>query len=199
MGYGYVHRTFTESKRHYIFHATIAYHRWLPKLQFCRPFRKGEYSQGEYSPPFFKQGGAGKGRRERVSPEARAGMQALSRQLNNPVAELQAYADYWAKCIEDGSAPFCICAMLAAELPTLPSEVASEVTGHFADLSGWLTELLQRGEREKCFTVRSTHASEAGQLMATVHGAMLAARAFNDAKVFQQIVQPVIDNILVSD
>jgi TetR/AcrR family transcriptional repressor of nem operon len=35
--------------------------------------------------------------------------------------------------------------------------------------------------------------------MATVHGAMLAARAFNDAKVFQQIVQPVIDNILVSD
>ncbi|KZP54313.1 TetR/AcrR family transcriptional regulator [Enterobacter ludwigii] len=131
--------------------------------------------------------------------EARAGMQALSHQLNNPVAELQAYADYWAKCIQDGSAPFCICAMLAAELPTLPPEVASEVTGHFADLSGWLTELLQRGEREKCFTVRSTHASEAGQLMATVHGAMLAARAFNDAKVFQQIVQPVIDNILVSD
>ncbi|MCL6721505.1 TetR/AcrR family transcriptional regulator [Klebsiella sp. T2.Ur] len=47
--------------------------------------------------------------------EARAGMQALSHQLNNPVAELQAYADYWAKCIQDGSAPFCICAMLAAE------------------------------------------------------------------------------------
>lgn len=70
--------------------------------------------------------------------EARAGMQALSHQLNNPVAELQAYADYWAKCIEDGSAPFCICAMLAAELPTLPPEVASEVTGHFADL--WLAD-----------------------------------------------------------
>lgn len=198
MGYGYVHRTFTESKRHYIFHPTIAYHRWHRSFSFADLSEKVNIRKAVFTTI------SSKAELVRVvvseyRQEARAGMQALSRQLNNPVAELQAYADYWAKCIQDGSAPFCICAMLAAELPTLPPEVALEVTGHFADLSGWLTELLQRGEKEKCFTVRSTHASEAGQLMATVHGAMLAARAFNDAKVFQQIVQPMIDNILVSD
>ncbi len=131
--------------------------------------------------------------------EARSGMQALSSQINNPVAELQAYVDYWATCIRDGSAPFCICVMLAAELPTLPPEVAAEVTGHFTDLTEWLTDVLRRGEREKCFNIRAALSSEAGSLMATVHGAMLAARAFGDADVFQKIVQPVLDNIMLTD
>lgn len=130
--------------------------------------------------------------------EARMGMQALSRQINNPVAELQAYADYWSTCIRDGSSPFCICVMLAVELPTLPPEVAAEVSGHFTDLSDWLTSLLIRGESEHLFQFRGTASAEARLLMATVHGAMLAARAFNDADVFQQIVQPVIDNITLS-
>ena len=46
--------------------------------------------------------------------EARAGMQAMTRQMNDPLAELQAYVDYWATCIREGSSSFCICAMLSA-------------------------------------------------------------------------------------
>ncbi|MEX0557697.1 TetR/AcrR family transcriptional regulator [Raoultella terrigena] len=46
--------------------------------------------------------------------EARAGMQAMTRQMNDPLAELQAYVDYRATCIREGSSPFCICAMLSA-------------------------------------------------------------------------------------
>ena len=38
--------------------------------------------------------------------EARAGMQAMTRQMNDPLAELQAYVDYWATCIREGSSPF---------------------------------------------------------------------------------------------
>lgn len=127
--------------------------------------------------------------------EARAGMQAMSRQMNNPVTELQAYVDYWATCIREGSSPFCICAMLAVELPTLPPEIASEVTGHFSDLTDWLASLLRRGESEKRLRISGTPADEASLLMATVHGAMLSARAFNDADIFRRIVQPLIDNI----
>ncbi|MEF3091753.1 TetR/AcrR family transcriptional regulator [Raoultella sp. WB_B2P2-3] len=127
--------------------------------------------------------------------EARAGMQAMSRQMNNPVAELQAYVDYWATCIREGSSPFCICAMLAVELPTLPPEIASEVTGHFSDLTDWLASLLRRGESEKRLRISGAPADEASLLMATVHGAMLSARAFNDADIFRRIVQPLIDNI----
>lgn len=129
--------------------------------------------------------------------EARAGMQAMSQQMNNPVAELQAYVDYWATCIREGSSPFCICAMLAVELPTLPPEVASEVSGHFSDLTEWLTSLLRRGESERRLQLPGTPADEASLLMATVHGAMLSARAFNDADIFRRIVQPLIDNIVL--
>lgn len=129
--------------------------------------------------------------------EARAGMQAMSQQMNDPVAELQAYVDYWASCIREGSSPFCICAMLAVELPTLPAEVAREVSGHFADLSEWLATLLRRGESEKRLRLPVSPADEASLLMATVHGAMLSARAFNDADIFRRIVQPLIDNIVL--
>jgi TetR/AcrR family transcriptional repressor of nem operon len=129
--------------------------------------------------------------------EARAGMQAMSQQMNDPVAEIQAYVDYWATCIREGSSPFCICAMLAVELPTLPAEVAREVSGHFADLNEWLATLLRRGESEKRLHLPVSPADEASLLMATVHGAMLSARAFNDADIFRRTVQPLIDNIVL--
>ncbi|WP_413733560.1 TetR/AcrR family transcriptional regulator [Sodalis sp. RH21] len=130
--------------------------------------------------------------------EAQAGMQILNHKINDPAAELQAYADYWSTCIRDGSSPFCICVMLAAELPTLPPEVAAEVSGHFTDLSDWLAALLRRGENKNVFQLRDIPSAEANLLMATIHGAMLAARAFDDVEIFQQIVQPSINNIILT-
>ncbi len=129
--------------------------------------------------------------------EARTGMKLLSDKINDPVAELQAYIDYWSTCIKDGSSPFCICAMLAAELPTLPPEVAAEVSGHFTDLSHWLAAVLRRGEEQNVFQLRGTISAEADLLMATVHGAMLAARAFNDAEIFRKIAQPALNSIIL--
>lgn len=130
--------------------------------------------------------------------EARAGMAALDRQLNDPLAELNAYIGYWSQCIKDGSSSFCLCAMLAAELPTLPEEIAAEVSGHFRDLSGWLTSLLEKGQSEGTFQLQDAPDVEAKALMATVHGAMLSARAFNRAGLFHQILQPVLNRIVAT-
>lgn len=130
--------------------------------------------------------------------EARAGMAALDSQLNDPLAELKAYIDYWSHCIKEGSSSFCICVMLAVELPALPPEIAAEVSGHFDDLSNWLTSLLQKGQSEGTFQLQDTPAVEAKALMATVHGAMLAARAFDNADMFQQIIQPVLNRLVAN-
>ena len=130
--------------------------------------------------------------------EARAGMSALDEQLNEPLAELQAYIGYWSQCIRDGSSSFCICVMLAVELPTLPEEIAAEVTGHFEDLTNWLTSLLEKGQRAGIFQLQAAPAVEAKALMASVHGAMLAARAFNNVDVFEQITQPVLHRLLAA-
>ncbi|MEN0579854.1 transcriptional regulator, TetR family [Phytobacter palmae] len=128
--------------------------------------------------------------------EAQAGMAAMDQQINDPLVKVRGYADFWSACIKDGSSPFCICVMLAVELPTLPVEIAAEVTGHFSDLSDWLTSLLRAGEALGIFQLNETAQAEARALMAGIHGAMLAARAFNNPQVFDQIAYPLINKVV---
>ncbi len=128
--------------------------------------------------------------------EAQAGMAAMDQQINDPLVKVRGYADFWSACIKDGSSPFCICVMLAVELPTLPVEIAAEVTGHFSDLSDWLTSLLRAGEAQGIFQLNETAQAEARALMAGIHGAMLAARAFNNPQVFDQIAYPLINKVV---
>ena len=134
---------------------------------------------------------------DRYRAEARAGMDAIERQISDPLAQLHAYTGYWAACIRDGTAPFCICAMLAAEMPAIPEEVAILVQGHFRDLGAWLTSVLTNGAAEGLFQLRTTAESEAMAFAATVHGAMLSARAYGDAGIFTAIVRPVMRRLSV--
>src|SRR5436309_14940814 len=53
----------------------------------------------------------------RYREEAEAGMKGLERNVGGPVELLETYAGFWAKCIGDASIPFCVCALLASELP----------------------------------------------------------------------------------
>lgn len=128
--------------------------------------------------------------------EAQAGMAAMDQQINDPLVKVRGYADFWSACIKDGSSPFCICVMLAVELPTLPVEIAAEVAGHFSDLSDWLASLLRAGEAQGIFQLNETAQAEARALMAGIHGAMLAARAFNNPQVFDQIAYPLINKVV---
>jgi len=124
--------------------------------------------------------------------QAREGMAALDSRAADPLAALSAYVDYWSACIQDSRSSFCICAMLAAELPAIPAEVADEVRGHFQDLSAWLAAVLEKGAAKGQFHLQGSATAESRAFMATVHGAMLAARAFGDPKAFQAIVQPAL-------
>ncbi|MCF7751026.1 TetR/AcrR family transcriptional regulator [Bacillus subtilis subsp. subtilis] len=119
--------------------------------------------------------------------EARAGLAVLDRQLGDPVLELHAYVDYWSTCIRGGTSSFCICAMLAAELPLLPAEIVAEVRGHFEDLTAWLTAVLEKGAANGQFRLQGPAADEARAFMASVHGAMLAARGFADPGTFETL------------
>jgi len=126
--------------------------------------------------------------------DAAEGLASLALQLNDPVAELNAYAAYWAGCIRSGESPFCICAMLATEMPTIPEDVATEVKAHFATLLDWLTSVMERGLSASRFQLAAgmSPADAARNFLAAVHGAMLVARATGDAGAFEAIVQPAI-------
>jgi TetR/AcrR family transcriptional repressor of nem operon len=122
--------------------------------------------------------------------EAEAGIANLERALPGPLDQLRAYIGYWKSCIGDASAPFCICALLANELPVLPQEVALEVRAYFHFLSAWLTAVFERGAAQGVIDLTETPRVEAESFMATVHGAMLSARAYGDTGMFGVIMDP---------
>ena len=115
------------------------------------------------------------------------GIERLQQAVPDPLAMLRAYTQYWEKCIEDLSAPFCVCALLAGELPILPADVAVEVRGYFRFLSAWMASVLERGVQQGTIRLAQPPEVEAEVFMATVHGAMLSARAYGDSRVFGAI------------
>lgn len=131
----------------------------------------------------------------RYREEADAGIANLERNVSDPLEQLRAYTGYWETCITDASAPFCVCALLANELPVLPQEVALEVRAHFRSLSAWLTSVLERGVQQGRLQLGKAPRVEAEVFLATVHGAMLSARAYGDPKMFGLITAPLLERL----
>ncbi|MCC8966393.1 TetR/AcrR family transcriptional regulator [Bradyrhizobium sp. Pear76] len=129
---------------------------------------------------------------DRYRQQTELGLKSLQEQSASPADQLQSYVDFWKACIGNASLPFCVCAMLAGEMPMLPDEVASRVRGHFHHLAEWLTSVLQAGAKQHPFRLDKRPEQEAQMLMASVHGAMLSARAFDDPGLFAVIVEPQI-------
>lgn len=134
---------------------------------------------------------------QRYREEAEAGIAALEHHHSDPANRLRAYTGYWAECIGDPTSAFCVCALLASQMPVLPPEVVIEVRAHFRFLSAWLTSVLEQGTQAGSFVLSGTARSEAEGFMAAVHGAMLSARAYGDDQVFRLVTDPLIERLVV--
>jgi len=110
--------------------------------------------------------------------------------------QLRGYAGYWERCIADNSAPFCVAGMLAAELPSLPDDLVISVRAHFADLTGWLTRLLELGVRQGSVSLAKSPEEEADAFMSAIYGAMLSARAFGDPGRFGSVVETLLSRVV---
>lgn len=128
--------------------------------------------------------------------EAEMGVAALESHFPNFSDQLRAYTGYWEKCFADSSDSFCVCALLAGQLSSIPEEVAVEVRAHFRMLSKWITSVLERGVAQGHFRLDVPPAVEAEMFIATVHGAMVSARAYGDGKVFSAIIQPAFKRLV---
>lgn len=133
----------------------------------------------------------------RYREEAEAGMENIELHVSDALEQLRFYVGYWEACIADASAPICVCALLASQLPVLPEEVAMEVREHFRYLSTWLTSVLDRGSRLGQLQLRSTPHAEAEAFMATVHGAMLSGRAYGDPNMFSFVTGPLLERLAI--
>jgi len=132
----------------------------------------------------------------RYRADAEQGIARLERHCTDPVDQLRAYTGFWAACIGDASQPICVCALLASEIPVLPQDIVLEVRAHFRALAAWLTSVMERGAKQGSFVLSGPARVEAETFMATVHGAMLSARAYGDPKVFAVITHPLIERLV---
>jgi len=121
----------------------------------------------------------------------------LSAQVPDAPARLEIYTDYWENCIRTNTAPFCMCAMLASEMPILPDEVKSEVQAFFRDMEGWLASVLDDGVRQGTLHLSRGAALEAKSFLSLVHGAMLDGRVFGDAAAFDAVMGDAIGRLRV--
>ncbi|MGN7832482.1 TetR/AcrR family transcriptional regulator [Pseudoxanthomonas sp. 22568] len=125
----------------------------------------------------------------------RRGLRALDESTPDAFARLLAYSRYWADCIQASNPPICICALLAAELPAVPAEIADEVKVHFNDLHAWIGRTLAQGVEQGHMRLNDTPSAEASVFMASIHGAMLSARATGNASVFWEIAKAATDRL----
>ncbi|MDQ0559910.1 TetR/AcrR family transcriptional repressor of nem operon [Rhizobium mesoamericanum] len=135
---------------------------------------------------------------KRYREDGETNVAALEQNVPDALDILHVYADHWAKCIQDASRPYCVCALLASELPSLPPEVATEVTAFFRFISSWLTSVMDRGSRQGALILVSAPEVEAEAFLATVYGAMLSARAYGKPEVFAAILQPTLSRLTPS-
>ncbi|WP_338723752.1 TetR/AcrR family transcriptional regulator [Devosia sp. XK-2] len=127
--------------------------------------------------------------------DAAAGLAQLDRTIADPGARLRAYVAYWQTCISSGTEPFCVCALLASQMPAIPDIVAIEVRAHFRTLSVWLATVLAEGEASGRFRLAGEPKAEAELFVATVHGAMMSARAHADGDLFEKIIGPLVERM----
>jgi TetR/AcrR family transcriptional repressor of nem operon len=132
---------------------------------------------------------------KRYREDGQAGVAALEQSVPDALDILSAYANHWSKCIEDASRPYCVCALLASELPSLPREVATEVTAFFRFISSWLTSVMERGSSQGALNLSSEPDIEAEAFLATVYGAMLSARAYRKPEMFSTILTPALNRL----
>lgn len=122
-------------------------------------------------------------------------METLDANIPDPAQRLHTYVKYWEGCIRDQSIPFCVAALLAAELPSLPDAVQAEVRLHFQALSSWIQQTLEAGVQQGTIRLESSTESEAQLFMAAVHGAMLSARVSGNCEVFQLATEAALKRI----
>jgi TetR/AcrR family transcriptional repressor of nem operon len=121
-----------------------------------------------------------------------ADMAAIAKDKPDPVAQLQAYLDYWEHNLIQNPDAFCVAGMLGAEVPSLESDVAQAVGEYFASISGWLEHVLAAGAASGAFRLDGAARDEAAALVSLVYGAVLVARASRNPAHYKQATRAAV-------
>jgi TetR/AcrR family transcriptional repressor of nem operon len=110
-----------------------------------------------------------------------------------PLAQLEAYVDLYAGVVAAGR--MCLCGMLAADYPTLPAPMQSEVRLFIDANQRWLAAVLEAGAADGSLRVTESSADSAMMVIAGLEGAMLVARPYGDVGRFRSAAAQLLAGI----
>ena len=95
------------------------------------------------------------------------------------VGKLDRYADLFQGTLAAGNR-MCLCGMLASDFATLEPDIVRELRLSFVDHETWLEKVLTTGRLAGLLRFEGTELEEARSLVASLEGAMLLARAYEE-------------------
>jgi TetR/AcrR family transcriptional repressor of nem operon len=107
--------------------------------------------------------------------------------------KLEAYANLYAEVLRGKR--MCMCGILAAEYPTLPKPMRTEVIRFFDENQKWLAELLAKGRAEKKLKFDGSPDEVAQGIVSTLEGAMLVARSYGDVARFRATARQLLGGL----
>lgn len=108
-------------------------------------------------------------------------------------AKLQGYAELYADVLRNQR--MCLCGMLAAEYPTLPSAMQASVVSFFDQNEAWLQDVLQQGRGDGSLHFTGSARDAARMVISCLEGALLVTRPYGDIPRFQHAAASLITGL----
>ena len=114
-------------------------------------------------------------------------LESIEAENSDAVTQIEQYAEQFLKTLRQGG-KICLCGMLASDYATLPENARKEVRAFFADNEEWLTRILEQGRKSGAIHFKSEARDVAITFFATLEGAMLDARLFEDENRLKRVI-----------
>lgn len=112
----------------------------------------------------------------------------------NPREQLFVIVDLFASVLDNPNT-FCLCGMLAADLPTLAPAITTELADYFKKIEARVQAIFEAGEGEKLWSCTQSAAFEANSLIAAFQGMLLLSRMQGGKSHFIKMAQNYISKI----
>ncbi|WP_158807496.1 TetR/AcrR family transcriptional regulator [Beijerinckia sp. L45] len=109
------------------------------------------------------------------------------------LARVEAYGDLYLDGVEQGLG--CLCAVMAAELVSLPDPLRAAIAAFFAKHIAWLETTLQEGCANGSIRPSIDPAAHARMIVATLEGALMMERVLAGASGFRSVLAALRDGL----
>ena len=123
-----------------------------------------------------------------------AELASINEGARSPRRKLQLFAGLFRRTLTDDDR-LCLCGVLAAEYATLPKAVQCEVRLFFDEAEQWLKGVLEEGRKGGVFKLTQPSGAIAKTFLATLEGAMIVARTFDDERRLTQAAQWLLASV----